>query len=943
MRRALVLLLVFVATSTPAAADGITSRADDLRTGWYGAQPALSPGQVSSGAFGRLFKVQVDGQVYAQPLVADGTLLVATEENQVYGLDPVTGDRRWTRDLGAPFNADDVGCADLWPHVGVTATPVIDGDTAYLTSKTYEDGRATYLMHALDVRTGAEKTGFPVPIAGAADNAPGKSFQALTELQRPALLLMGGVVYAAFGGHCDFGDYQGWVAGVSTSGVLKTLWTAETAPGASGAGIWQAGGGLMSDGPGRIFLATGNFNSPPFGPGDQPPGALGESVVRVGVGAGGHLSSQDFFSPYDADSLDQWDADFGSGGPVALPSKTELAGSPFGTTTYPRLLVAVGKVGYVYLLDRDALGGRGQADGGDAVVARIGPDGGVWSSPAVWPGDGGWVLIPTASPGNDSGGSFGRLNFYRAGLDGSGRPTLALTASTSDAFGFGSSAPVVTSDGLQSGSALAWLTWSPGASGGDAQLRAYLPAPAPGSDPAPFWSAPVGQATKFTPPGVGDGRVYVANYDGEVYGFGSPVDPALTGPDVACGTATVGSQRICEARFTAHTDVEVTSIASSDANVFAPEAPALPQTLHDGDQLTVQVGFSPQAGGPVGGSLYAHTSLGTFQLGLSGTGLADGPLLVAGTPAVSFGGVRVGHDISKSVTFHNAGSEPLTIDGVQAPAPPFSLGGEPATGHVVDPGDSLSVTVDFDAVTPGDYSGSFTVLSTGGDVAVHLSAAARTGPALAIAGSGAFGDVTLGDSSDRTVTLTNTGGTTLTVTKSKPPVGGPFRALTSVPEGSAIGPGASVSLTVRFTPTAIGAAQGDWAITGDDGSGEHAIAFAGAGVASALPPTPITPFATPTSTPTPTPTQRPRVRPRLSSLHAKPKHRRVVISFRLNRAAKVKLVLRHGRHVLKRVRIAGRRGINRRTVTARPGRYVVRASAAGGNTGSRAVRVPKLP
>ena len=55
--------------------------------------------------FGPLFTTHLQGQIYAQPLLFNGTLLVVTEDNQVYGLDPGTGAIRWSRELGTPFNA----------------------------------------------------------------------------------------------------------------------------------------------------------------------------------------------------------------------------------------------------------------------------------------------------------------------------------------------------------------------------------------------------------------------------------------------------------------------------------------------------------------------------------------------------------------------------------------------------------------------------------------------------------------------------------------------------------------------------------------------------------------------------------------------------------------------------------------------------------------------
>ncbi|MCW2940038.1 MAG: Pyrrolo-quinoline quinone, partial [Actinomycetia bacterium] len=70
----------------PAAGDVTTVSNDNLRTAWDSAEPGLSPAAVVSSDFGQLFSTQLDGQVYAQPLVADGKLIVATENNKVYGL-----------------------------------------------------------------------------------------------------------------------------------------------------------------------------------------------------------------------------------------------------------------------------------------------------------------------------------------------------------------------------------------------------------------------------------------------------------------------------------------------------------------------------------------------------------------------------------------------------------------------------------------------------------------------------------------------------------------------------------------------------------------------------------------------------------------------------------------------------------------------------------------
>src|SRR6185436_14629878 len=172
-------------------------------------------------------------------------------------------------------------------------------------------------------------------------------------------------------------------------------------------------------------------------------------------------------------------------------------------------IVAVGKEGYVYLLDADHLGGyRAGSGGGDDVLSRVGPDGGVWSKPTVWPGDGGWVYVPTAAGNLATSGSAGFLNAYqKAGT--ADQPSLALRTdqSNADAFGFGSSAPVVTSNGTTDGSGVVWIVWMGAGSGGaNAQLRAYQTTPDENGQMRLLRSFPIGKGTKFNPPGVGNNR-----------------------------------------------------------------------------------------------------------------------------------------------------------------------------------------------------------------------------------------------------------------------------------------------------------------------------------------------------------------------------------------------------------------------------------------------------
>ena len=828
-----------------ARADVLTNMADAGRSGWYPDQASLSPSTVSGGSFGELVSpAPVVGQVYAQPLVSSNTLLVATEANNVYGFDPKTLGQRWTRNLGRSFDPTVISCGDISPEVGVTSTPAIDAGTgtAYVMSKTYlADGvTPAYFLHAMDLVTGAEKPNFPVRIQGTADNDPNQSFLAKTELQRPGLLLMNGVVYAGFGAHCDRKPYWGWVIGVSTAGQITSMWSDEAnqpinSSEGPGAGIWESGNGLTSDGPGQILVSTGNGLSPTVpGPGHTVPDALGQSIIRLTVQSDGRLKATDYFSPYNNPSLNLNDSDLGSGGILRLPDS-------FGTTAHPKLLAVVGKAGYTYLLDSANLGGFQNGNGGaDDVVAAIGANGGVWGKPAAWPGDGGWVYETTAQ----GGGGSGFLKAFKYSLNASGVPTLALVGRSGDQFGFGSSSPIVTSDATTSGSALIWVIWSPAVGAGGttpapSQLRAYDPVPVNGTLPLRY-SAPIGIATKFAPPTVDNGKVYVATKDGRVHLFGSPVVAPLTGDPVTLPDTVIGSTATATATLTATKPLTVTA-ATVGAGPFSrgTTTPALPATLPAGGTLTVPVSFAPTQYGAQSAQLDVQTDAGPVSVGITGFGQTAGPHLVQYPCCISFGGAVVNAPGSNATaTFTNDGAAPLTVSAVTRPGAPYAVTGMPAVGDVVMPGQSVTATVTFSPTAVGSFNDNLSLDSDGGQADVSLSGSGGTPPAMTISPMTVdFGPVPVGGTLTKSFTVTNTGGTDLTVTKSKPPLSGTgFTATTNLPEASVIPAGQTATETVAFSPAVSGPLTDTWTITSNDGTGVQVVTFNGTGT-KGVPPT----------------------------------------------------------------------------------------------------------
>jgi hypothetical protein len=803
----------------------ITQAADEQRTGWYPDQPGLDPSIVGSAAFGRLFKTQLtltaNEQVYAQPLVANGKVFVATEANDLYVLDGDTGAILASRALGAPFDPNaTLGCGDISPTIGVTGTPVIDNSTgtAYLFSKTNLNGTIVWYFHAVDVVTLAERAGFPVPITGTADNDPTQTFAPLMQHQRPGLLLMNGVVYGGFGSHCDHRPYRGWVIGVSTGGQIVARWATEAGAGSGdGAGVWMSNSGLVSDGAGQIMLATGNGYAPGAyqTPLATPPGMFENSVARLGVQGNGALLATDFFTPYDVVSLNGGDEDFGSGGLVALPAQ-------FGTATVPRLAILSGKKGILYAFNRDHLGGFQQgASNGDNVVSTTQLDGGTWSRPAVWPGDGGYVYVTS------SGTSLQALKY---GLNAQGAPAFTIVGRSTQTLGAYSGSPIVTSNGTNAGSALVWVTDR------TSQLRVYNAVPDGTGALTQIFTDTYGAESKFTTPGVGAGRVYVGSGDGYVVGYGAPsVNPTTAAP-LDFGAVNVGATNTLTATITANQNLSVTSLATT-AGAYTLDTSALtfPVALTAAQSITVPVTFTPTTNGTVSASINVTTSIGVGTVTLSGVGQWNGPKLAVAPPTATFGGIPVGTSSTLNLQLTNVGTQTLTFADATGPAAPFSVTGVRASGTTLAAGASITIAATFAPTAIATYSDTLVVDSDGGTISVFISGTAGTAPQMVISPlSIDFGTLVAGASATASFTISNPGGTNLTITKSKPPVLGAFTALTTLAEGTVIPAGQTVTETVSFGAVGSGGYNDAWIITGNDTSGVQNVTFAGS-VVAALP------------------------------------------------------------------------------------------------------------
>jgi PQQ enzyme repeat len=321
------------------------------RDGLY-VDPAFTPSAAANVTRDTNFEGTIEGNVYAQPLYLDDgpggrpTVIAVTESNNIYALDAVDGSIIWERNVGPPVSASDLICTKFDP-MGITGTPIVDlaSRALFLDAMITPDGGTTkkHLILSLNVDTGDINPGWPVDVEATA-SYNGINFTAEIQQQRPALGIVGNILYVGYGSMRDCSLWHGWLVGVPIDNpATVTAWAAATTTGARGGAIWGVGG-IASDGT-NPFVTTGNT----FGTNGNWDG--GEAVIRFQPGPTFSGSPSDYWASTNWQSLDQIDADLGASGPL-------LVDVPGATPSH--LIVAMGKDRNAYLVNRDNLGGISQ-------------------------------------------------------------------------------------------------------------------------------------------------------------------------------------------------------------------------------------------------------------------------------------------------------------------------------------------------------------------------------------------------------------------------------------------------------------------------------------------------------------------------------------------------------------------------------------------------------
>jgi FtsP/CotA-like multicopper oxidase with cupredoxin domain len=527
------------ASSTSEPGDNVTFHHDAARSGWYSSETTLTTANVASASFKFLARLAAPagmpafGKVYAQPLYIGGEgtsdgkthnlIIVATATDQVYAFDETSRAVVWEKNLTNPAAgitqqfAQDIGCGDVNPNIGIVGTPVIDRalDRLYVVVPTKENGSFHLRLHALSLLSGNDAVP-PVEVTATVPLATGGSASVNPEYNydRAALLEANGNVYVGLTSHCDFHSdvTHGWLLAFSSrslalTGNLLDVTAANTGNDYYLGSVWGSGFGPAADASGNVFFATGN------GPYN---GVSDFSMTVLRVPGNLDVTKGSTFTPFGEAADSAGDCDLSSGGVILLPT---VSGA------YPRLALAGGKCGagsakggsdgYLkYILNRDRLGGFSAGNAG--ALWNASTAGPMWGGPATFQDASGTTYVVWGGrPLNTY-----TLNLAPLGLSVQSHADVGCLECRDDG-----SQPVVSSNGTTPQTAVVWALKTPTGSGGTISLYAFDALDMSHTlfaGSAGVWTVGAGASYiggALVSPTVAHGRVYVPT-DGSVAIFG---------------------------------------------------------------------------------------------------------------------------------------------------------------------------------------------------------------------------------------------------------------------------------------------------------------------------------------------------------------------------------------------------------------------------------------
>jgi hypothetical protein len=516
---------------------------DNTRAGLNNHETALTVANVNSTHFGKLFSLQVDDQVFAQPLVVGNlamdsgkhnVVFIATVNNSLYAYDGDDSTLYWKKNYTSPGmrppNNTDMTSGWCHPYgnftgnIGIVGTPVIDtaSQTIYFVTRSTDGNKFVQYLHAVNILNGNDKPGSPVVIAA---GVPGSGdgninnrvyFDPKRNNQRQGLALVNGVVYIAYSSHCDLNPYHGWILGYDANTLQQKIVFNDT-PDGEGGGIWQSGMGIVADAQGYLYVTTGNgtvgqgdlftpTNNGTSEPNPNPnPSDLrnrSESSLKL-LPSGSTLQIVSFFTPTSYFNMNAYDQDYGVMGSLLIPNSTYY--------------FTGAKEGHLYLVNKDNMGGYSATT--NAVQQAINLNNtSLHCQPAYYKGSSKEYVYVWSEKDYLRAFSFNRTSNT---FDNN-----QIVSTISGAPGNSGAILSVSSNGTIDGSGIVWAAYAYSGDALDSKGPGILRAFDANNITKELWNSnqtpndQPGYYAKFASPTIANGHVYLATFSNQVMVYG---------------------------------------------------------------------------------------------------------------------------------------------------------------------------------------------------------------------------------------------------------------------------------------------------------------------------------------------------------------------------------------------------------------------------------------
>jgi Abnormal spindle-like microcephaly-assoc'd, ASPM-SPD-2-Hydin len=256
-------------------------------------------------------------------------------------------------------------------------------------------------------------------------------------------------------------------------------------------------------------------------------------------------------------------------------------------------------------------------------------------------------------------------------------------------------------------------------------------------------------------------------------------------------------------------------------------------TLAAGQSLSLNVSFAPATAGSATGSLSLVSSATNSPTTISLGGNGVQPQISLIPASVSFGNVTVGVSNTQTLVISNPGTANLSVTQASLVGTGFSFSGLTVPLSVVA-GGSATFTVGFAPTSASSLSGNLTLVNnTVNSPFIVPLAGTGVSPITQLTPSPAslsFGSIITGASGTQSVTLANTGNSSVSVSQISTSGAGFSAAGFALPV--TLSAGQSISFSVTFAPTTTGSLSGNVTVTSNATNSPIAISLSGSGAAA---------------------------------------------------------------------------------------------------------------